>query len=62
MNKISNIPFYNYNVSLKGLNNEINKTASSGNKCINYSNNYMSSDVSSASRAYGNGCFKLFDL
>ena len=52
MNKITNIPFYNYNVSLKGA-NETLQTSYKENKLQNFSNEYMSSDVSSASRAYG---------
>ena len=52
MNKISNIPFYNYNVSLKAS-NEALQTSHNENKLQNFSNEYMSSDVSSASRAYG---------
>ena len=52
MNKISNISFYNYNVSLKGS-NETLQTNHNENKLQNFSNEYMSSDVSSASRAYG---------
>jgi DNA polymerase-3 subunit delta len=52
MNKITNIPFYNYNVSLKGA-NETLQTSHKENKLQNFSNEYMSSDVSSASRAYG---------
>ena len=52
MDKISNTPFYNYNVSLKAS-NEALQTSHNGNKLPNFSNEYMSSDVSSASRAYG---------
>ncbi len=52
MNKISTIPFYNYNVSLKAS-NEALQTNHNENKLQNFSNEYMSSDVSSASRAYG---------
>lgn len=53
MNKINNVPFYNYNVSLKGNNHEAKQLDCSDNKCKNYSNEYTSSDISSASRAYG---------
>ena len=52
MDKISNTPFYNYNVSLKAS-NEALQTSHNENKLQNFSNEYMSSDVSSASRAYG---------
>ena len=52
MDKISNTPFYNYNVSLKAS-NEALQTRHNENKLPNFSNEYMSSDVSSASRAYG---------
>ena len=53
MEKINNIPFYNYNVSLKGNRHETEQINCSDNKCKSYSNEYMSSDISSASRAYG---------
>jgi len=53
MDKINNIPLYNYNVTLKGNNPEAEQIDCSDNKCKNYSNEYMSSDTSSASRAYG---------
>ena len=53
MNKINNIPFYNYNIPLKGNSHEAEQSDCSDNKCKNYSNEYMSSDISSASRAYG---------
>lgn len=52
MNKISNMPFYNYNVSLKGSNQTL-QPIHDNNKLQNSSNDYMSSDISSASRAYG---------
>ena len=52
MNKICNIPFCNYNVSLKGS-NETLQTCHNEHKLQNFSNEYISSDVSSASRAYG---------
>ncbi len=52
MNKISNMPFYNYNVSLKGSNQTL-QPIHDDNKLQNSSNDYMSSDISSASRAYG---------
>ena len=54
MNKISNIPFYNYNVSLKGS-NETLQTSHNEHKLQNFSNEYISSDVSSASSIKGNG-------
>lgn len=53
MNKINSIPFHNYNISLKGNNHEAEQLDCSDNKCKNYSNEYMSSEISSASRAYG---------
>lgn len=45
MDKISNTPFYNYNVSLKGS-SETLQTNHNENKLQNFSNEYMSSDVS----------------
>lgn len=53
MNKINNLPFPNYNISLKGVNKKSSKTDDSINNCLESSNEYMSSDVSSAARAYG---------
>ncbi len=53
MNKINSIPFHNCNISLKGNKHEAEQLACSDNKCKNYSNEYMSSGISSASRAYG---------
>ena len=53
MNKINNIPFHYYNISLKGNSHEAEQLDCSDNKCKNHSNEYMSSDISSASRAYG---------
>ena len=53
MEKISNVPFYNCNVSLKGNSPIVERLDCSDNKSKNYSHEYMSSDVSSAVRAYG---------
>ena len=52
MNKITNIPFHNYNISLKGS-NEPKQHINPEYKLQNYSKEYMSSEISSASRAYG---------
>ena len=53
MEKINNIPFHNYNISLKGNSHVAERLDGSDTKCKNNSNEYMSSDISSASRAYG---------
>lgn len=52
MNKITNIPFHNYNISLKGS-NEPKQHINPEYKLQNYSKEYMSPEISSASRAYG---------
>ena len=52
MNKIRNIPLYNHDISLKCNSYEPEQCTCSDNRHTN-SNEYMSSDVSSASRAYG---------
>ena len=53
MNKINNIPFHNYNILFKGNGYEAEQVDCSDNNSKNYSKEYMSSDISSASRAYG---------
>ncbi len=52
MNKINYIPNYNYNISLKGK-EESPQLASDYNNNHSNSTEYMTSDISSASRAYG---------
>ena len=53
MNEINYVPLYSYNVSLNNKNDKTNLKNCYSNIRSDYSTDYMSSDVSSASRAYG---------